>query len=104
MEERKNVIECRNLTHYYGKKLVYENLNISVGEGRILGLLGKNGAGKSTTINILNGFLAPRSGQCLIYAEPVARNESPHRLPDRGTYSVFVHECPPDREVLFGVL
>ena len=70
------IIECNNLTHYYGKKLVYENLNISVGEGRILGLLGKNGAGKSTTINILNGFLAPRSGQCLIYGEDT-QNLSP---------------------------
>ncbi len=63
------VIQCINLTHYYWKKLVYENLNINVAEGRILGLLGKNGAGKSTTINILNGFLEPRSGQCLIYGE-----------------------------------
>ena len=63
------VIQCINLTHYYGKKLVYENLNINGAEGRILGLLGKNGAGKSTTINILNGFLEPRSGQCLIYGE-----------------------------------
>ena len=64
-----NVIECKNLTHYYGKKLVYENLNIHVREGSILGLLGKNGAGKTTTINILNGFLQPRSGECLIYGE-----------------------------------
>lgn len=64
-----NVIECKNLTHYYGKKLVYENLNISVPEGSILGLLGKNGAGKTTTINILNGFLQPRSGECLIFGE-----------------------------------
>lgn len=64
-----NVIECNNLTHYYGKKLVYENLNIQVREGSILGLLGKNGAGKTTTINILNGFLQPRSGQCLIFGE-----------------------------------
>ncbi len=64
-----NAIECINLTHYYGKKLVYENLNICVPEGRILGLLGKNGAGKTTTINILNGFLQPRSGECLIYGE-----------------------------------
>lgn len=64
-----NVIECNNLTHYYGKKLVYENLNIHVKEGSILGLLGKNGAGKTTTINILNGFLQPRSGECLIYGE-----------------------------------
>jgi ABC-2 type transport system ATP-binding protein len=65
----KNVIEIKNLTHYYGKKMVYENLNINVPGGRILGLLGKNGAGKTTTINILNGFLEPRSGECLIYGE-----------------------------------
>lgn len=70
------VIQCIDLTHYYGKKLVYENLNINVTEGRILGLLGKNGAGKSTTINILNGFLEPRSGQCLIYGEDT-QNLSP---------------------------
>jgi ABC-2 type transport system ATP-binding protein len=62
-------IECKDLTHYYGKKLVYENLNFHVEEGSILGLLGKNGAGKTTTINILNGFLQPRSGECLIYGE-----------------------------------
>ena len=64
-----NAIECNNLTHYYGKKLVYENLNIHVKDGSILGLLGKNGAGKTTTINILNGFLQPREGECLIYGE-----------------------------------
>jgi len=64
-----NAIECKNLTHYYGKKLVYENLSFNVEEGKILGLLGKNGTGKSTTINILNGFLQPKSGECLIYGE-----------------------------------
>lgn len=67
MEEK--VIECRNLTHYYGKRLIYENLNFSVLKGHIMGLLGKNGCGKTTTINILNGFLQPRSGECLIYGE-----------------------------------
>lgn len=66
-------IECINLTHYYGKKLVYENLNFQVPEGTILGLLGKNGSGKTTTINILNGFLQPRSGRCLIYGEDSQR-------------------------------
>lgn len=64
-----NAIECNNLSHYYGKKLVYENLSFKVEEGSILGLLGKNGCGKTTTINILNGFLQPREGECLIYGE-----------------------------------
>ena len=61
-----NIIECRNLTHYYGKRLIYENLSFNVPKGKILGLLGKNGTGKTTTINILSGYLKPRSGECRI--------------------------------------
>jgi ABC-2 type transport system ATP-binding protein len=63
------VIECNNLTHYYGEKLVLENLNFQVKEGSILGLLGKNGTGKTTAFNILNGFLQPTGGQCLVFGE-----------------------------------
>ena len=54
-----NVISCKNLTHYYGKRLIYKDLSFNVPKGRILGLLGKNGTGKTTTINILNGYLKP---------------------------------------------
>jgi ABC-2 type transport system ATP-binding protein len=64
-----NVVEVKNLTHYYGKKLVFENFNFEIKSGRIFGLLGKNGTGKTTTINILNGFLKPTSGNCLMFGE-----------------------------------
>ena len=40
-------------------------------QGRILGLLGKNGTGKTTTINILSGFLKPRSGECRIFGQNI---------------------------------
>lgn len=63
------VIVCSHLTHYYGKRKIYEDLNFEVGEGRILGLLGKNGTGKTTTINILMGYLKPKSGECRIFGE-----------------------------------
>lgn len=76
MMDEKYVIECKNLTHFYGKRCIYENLNFSIPKGRILGLLGKNGTGKTTTINILNGYLKPRSGCCSIFGEP-SHNLSP---------------------------
>lgn len=57
-------IKCDQLTHSYGKHLIYEGLSFEVPKGRILGLLGKNGTGKTTTINILAGYLKPGGGTC----------------------------------------
>ena len=70
------VVECNNLTHYYGKRLIYEDMSFKIKKGSIFGLLGKNGTGKTTTINILNGYLKPRSGQCLLFGED-SQNISP---------------------------
>lgn len=68
-----NVISCENITHYYGKRLIYKDLNFEVKKGKILGLLGKNGTGKTTIINILNGYLKPRSGICRIFGEEMEK-------------------------------
>jgi ABC-2 type transport system ATP-binding protein len=71
------IIQCENITHYYGKRLIYKDLNFEVQKGKILGLLGKNGTGKTTIINILNGYLKPRSGVCRIFGEEM-ESLSPH--------------------------
>ncbi|WP_338394637.1 ABC transporter ATP-binding protein [Fulvitalea axinellae] len=63
------ILECKNLTHHYGERLIYENLNFTIEKGKILGLLGKNGTGKTTTINILTGYLRPTSGECKVFGE-----------------------------------
>ena len=68
------VISVKNLSQRYGKgRLIYENLSFDVQKGRILGLLGKNGTGKTTTINILMGYLKPLCGECRIFGEDVTR-------------------------------
>lgn len=67
----RNIIECKNLTHYYGDRLIYKNLCFDVQEGKVMGLLGKNGTGKTTTINIINGYLKPTGGYCRIFGEDI---------------------------------
>ena len=56
------VVQTRNLTKQYGKRLAVNNLNLDVYQGDIFGFLGPNGAGKTTTIRMLLGLIAPTSG------------------------------------------
>lgn len=67
-----NVIVCDRLTHYYGRRCIYSDLSFTVKKGTITGLLGKNGTGKTTTINILMGYLKPTSGTCTVFGEDVS--------------------------------
>ena len=62
----KNVINVQNITKSFNELNAINGLTIEVGAGEIYGLLGSNGAGKSTTINILLGFLRPDSGKAFI--------------------------------------
>ncbi len=65
-----NVIECQNLRYSYHSTEVLHGVDFSIQQKGIVGLLGKNGAGKSTTINILMGFLQPDSGCCSVLGFP----------------------------------
>ena len=62
----KNIISVKKITKAYKDFKAVNELSFSVEEGEIYGLLGSNGAGKSTTINILLGFLRPDSGNATI--------------------------------------
>tara|TARA_B100000214_G_scaffold347942_1_gene299637 strand:- start:1278 stop:1988 length:711 start_codon:yes stop_codon:yes gene_type:complete len=62
----KNIISVQNVTKSFKDLKAIKNLTLEIGEGEIYGLLGSNGAGKSTTINILLGFLKPDSGNASI--------------------------------------
>lgn len=60
------MLKTINLHKAYNGHIALHNLNLSVAEGEIYALLGANGAGKSTTVNLFMGFIAPTSGQALI--------------------------------------
>lgn len=61
-----NVIEIKNLKKYFGTVKAVDDISLNVKKGQLFAFLGLNGAGKSTTINILVGILEKDSGECLI--------------------------------------
>jgi branched-chain amino acid transport system ATP-binding protein len=57
---------------FYGDSHVLHRVSFRCGEGRLLGLLGRNGAGKTTSMNVTVGLLPPRRGNVVIYGTPVS--------------------------------
>lgn len=65
MDEVK-LLECKNLCKSFDDKEILKDINLTVESGRIVGLLGRNGQGKSTLIKLVNDLLTPTSGEVLI--------------------------------------
>ena len=68
---------------FYGDSHVLHRISFDLDEGRLLGLLGRNGAGKSTCMNVTVGLLPARTGAVEVFGEPVA-NRAPERIARRG--------------------
>lgn len=66
----KNPVSVEHLFHSYGNRIIYKDLSLEFVQGKIYGLLGKNGVGKTTLIKILMGFLKPTAGFCRIFGDP----------------------------------
>ena len=69
-----NILEIKNLNKSFDNKKVLKDINLTIGRGKIVGLLGKNGVGKTTLIKLINDLLTPSSGQILINGEMVGVN------------------------------
>ncbi len=68
------MIEINHLSKKYGDHLAVDDLNLTIEPGRIYGLLGTNGAGKSTTMNIMTGYIGATSGQVKIDGHDILEN------------------------------
>ena len=65
-------IETRGLTRRFGSIFAVDDLNLSVATGSIFAFLGRNGAGKSSTIRMITGLLSITEGEALVAGRPVA--------------------------------
>ncbi len=65
------IVKINNLEKYYGKDKALNKFNLEVKEGEILGLLGPNGSGKTTTINCLLSLLTFQSGEVEVFGKPM---------------------------------
>jgi len=67
------MITTQNLSKRYGEKLAVDDLTFSVAPGEVLGFLGANGAGKSTTMRMIAGFVAPSAGRVSVCGHDIER-------------------------------
>lgn len=78
-----NILEIRDLHVFYGPIEALKGVNIDVGEGQIVALLGANGAGKTTTLNAVSGVVRVKSGSIVLNHEDGTQENITNHRPDR---------------------
>ncbi len=69
------VIVARNLTRRFGDFTAVDNVSFTIERGEIFGFVGSNGSGKTTTMKMLTGLLAPTAGEALVFGKPLDAND-----------------------------
>jgi general nucleoside transport system ATP-binding protein len=82
------VLQGTNLVKRFGDLVAVNDVSVSVRKGEIGALLGENGAGKSTCLKLLNGFLKPTSGT-IIYENQKITFSSAHEAAKKGIYTIY---------------
>jgi branched-chain amino acid transport system ATP-binding protein len=95
-----SLIEVKNVTKKFGGLTAMKDLSFVLNKGEILGLIGPNGSGKTTTFNVINGFYAPTSGDVYLRAKKVTALK-PHVLCKLGVARTFQVVRPLQRMTVF---
>ena len=80
------MIEVNNLTVRYGGVTALDDVSLTIPEGKIISIVGANGAGKSTTINAVSGMVSRAAGG--VFLDGVSLNIPPHQIVKRGIVQV----------------
>ena len=87
------LVQVDGLHTYYGKSHILHGVSLQVGRGEVVGLIGRNGVGKSTTLKTIMGLVNARQGEIKLEGSLIT-HEAPHRLARRG-----IGYVPEDRRI-----
>ena len=82
------ILEVKHLTKSFGGLVAVHNLDLSVSEGEIVGLIGPNGSGKTTSFNLISGFLTPNDGEILFNGDDIT-GLRPNKICHKGIARTF---------------
>ena len=69
-----DLVKCIGVNKKIGNKQILKDINLTISKGKLIGLLGKNGTGKTTLIKLINDLLVTTSGEILIKGEKIGVN------------------------------
>lgn len=84
------ILDVQDIHGYYDKSHVLQGVSLAIGDGELVTLLGRNGAGKSTTLKAIAGIVPPRGGRVLFHGKDIA-GMAPHRIAREGLCFVPEH-------------
>ncbi|MFV0296431.1 MAG: ABC transporter ATP-binding protein [Hyphomicrobiaceae bacterium] len=93
MTDTRTILSAENLDVYYGTSQILFGLSLAVTEGQTMALLGRNGAGKSTTLKAIAGLAPPRRGKVMVLGNEMQRRK-PYHIARAG-----IGYVPEDRQV-----
>src|SRR5947209_13569851 len=82
------VLSCRGIELSFGGLRALKNLSLEIFRGEIFGLVGPNGSGKTSMVNVITGFYRPQAGSVVVFGEDMTRMK-PHRIATRGVARTF---------------
>jgi branched-chain amino acid transport system permease protein len=83
------VLVARGITRHFGGVAALRGVSLEVMPGTIVGLVGPNGCGKTTFVNVITGFVPPDAGELTLQGEPVNLHAAPHRIAAHGITRSF---------------
>jgi branched-chain amino acid transport system ATP-binding protein len=87
------LLSIEGIHTYYGKSHILHGVSLAVGAGEVVGLIGRNGVGKSTTLKSIIGIVSPTEGSIMLEGQPIARQPA-HRIARLG-----IGYVPEDRRI-----